>query len=199
MSKKSKGASEASEVTQAQPEAKGLGSDQNQAIETGQGAAASAAHLAQAPTLAGHPIEDSSAPNAGDSTATPQSEQAQVGGEPIAPPPGLALTSALVDAGYREVALPSGPISYTPPDDLCIEGADDIGPGEDAILCNGPGTPELAIAYEVLIDAPPELIEKIATERPDVRRLHGVRQVGPTKWSVVVETAKTVEKLEISL
>lgn len=193
MSKKSKGAAEAPEVTQAQPEAKGLGSDQNQAIETGQGAAESAAHLAHAPTLAGHPIEDSSAPNAGDSTATPQSEQAQVGGEPIAPPPGLALTSALVDAGYREVALPSGLISYTPSD------VDDIGPGEDAILCNGPGTPELAIAYEVLIDAPPELVEKIATERTDVRRLHGVRQVGPAKWSVVVETAKTVEKLEISL
>ena len=193
MSKKSKGASEASEVTQAQPEAKGLGSDQNQAIETGQGAAASAAHLAQAPTLAGHPIEDSSAPNAGDSTATPQSEQAQVGGEPIAPPPGWTLHGALADCGFREVAAPSGPISYTPPD------VDDIGPGEDAILCNGPGTPELAIAYEVLIDAPPELVEKIATERTDVRRLHGVRQVGPAKWSVVVETAKTVEKLEISL
>lgn len=195
MSKKSKGAAEAPEVTQAQPEAKGLDSDQNQAIETGQGATESAAHLAHAPNLAGHPLEDSSAPNAGD--ATPTGEQAQVGGESIAPPPGLASIDALLEqAGFQSVASTDGPHTFEPSES---DSEHELGPGEDAILCNGPGTPELAIAYEVLIDTPQELIEKIATERPDVRRLHGVRQVGPTKWSVVVETAKTVEKLEISL
>lgn len=145
MSKKSKGAAEAYEVTQAQPEAKGLGSDQNQAIETGQGAAESAAHLAQAPTLAGHPIEDSSAPNAGDSSATSTSD-------------------------------------------------DDLG----LILCD-PGAPQLAVSCEVLAYVPSALIVKIAADYPDVRRLHGARQIGDQRWSVVVETAKTVEKLEISL